>query len=68
MRLAEMESRIPDRDRLKTEADQAKAQFTELSEINRNIQAEIDARRAAAVAEAATANVNTHGGKPAANN
>jgi len=66
MRLAEMEGRIPDRDRLKTEADQAKAQFTELSEINRNIQAEIDARRAAAVAVAA--NANTNGGKPAANN
>lgn len=62
MRLAEMEGRTEDRDRLKAEADQAKAQFTELSEVNRNIMAEIDARRAAA-AEAANANAN--GGKPA---
>jgi hypothetical protein len=31
MRLAEMENRIPDRDRLKTEYEEAKAKFTELA-------------------------------------
>lgn len=64
MRLAEMEGRTADRDRLKTEAEQAKAQFSELSEVNKNIQAEVDARRA--VAEEA-ANENANAGKPAAN-
>lgn len=64
MRLAEMEGRTEDRDRLKAEADQAKAQFSELSEVNRTIQNEIDARKAAA-AEAANANANT--GKTGAN-
>ena len=48
MRLAEMEGRTADRDRLKAEADEAKAQFTELSEVNRAIQNEIDARKATA--------------------
>ncbi|HMJ08218.1 MAG TPA: hypothetical protein VK468_04390 [Pyrinomonadaceae bacterium] len=57
MRLAEMEGRNDDRDRLKADADQAKAQFTELSEVNREIQNEVDARKAAA-AEAANANAN----------
>ncbi len=64
MRLAEMEGRTADRDRLKTEAEQAKAEFTELSEVNKNIQAEIDSRKAAAE-EAANANANANGKPPA---
>lgn len=55
MRAAEMDGRIEERDRLKAEADQAKAAFQELSEVSRAIQNEIDARRAAAE-EAANAN------------
>jgi len=47
MRLAEMEGRTPDRDRLKAEADAAKQNFLELSDINKKIQAEIDERTAA---------------------
>lgn len=62
MRLAEMEGRTDDYNRLKNEADQAKAQFTELSEVNRNIQTEIEARLAAAEA-AANANANANAGK-----
>ena len=59
MRLAEMEGRTADRDRLKTEADQYRAQYTELSQISRDMQSEIDARKAAAAAaEAANANAN----------
>ena len=59
-RLAEMEGRTADRDRLKAEADQYREQYKELSEVNRNIQDEVDARRAAAEAEAnANANANT---------
>ena len=54
-RLAEMEGRDEDRDRLKAEADKAKADFTAISEATRNLQAEIDARTAAA-AEAENAN------------
>lgn len=57
MRLAEMENRIPDRDRLKTESDNLKAQFTELSQISRSIEDEIESRRAAKV-EAEQANAN----------
>ncbi len=62
MRLAEMEGRTDDYNRLKAEADQAKAQFTELSEVNRNIQTEIEARVAAAEA-AASANANANASK-----
>jgi hypothetical protein len=59
MRLAEMEGRTPDKDRLKTEADQYRAQYLELSEVVRNIQTEQDNRRAAAqAAENANANAN----------
>jgi len=61
MRLAEMEERTQDRDQLKIEADQAKAQFTELSEVNRNIQTEIE-NRVAAAAQVANANANTAAG------
>jgi hypothetical protein len=57
MRLAEMENRTPDRDRLKTESDNLKTQFTELSQIGRSIEDEIESRRAAAVA-AESANAN----------
>jgi len=61
-RLAEMEGRNPDRDKLKAEADTYRKAYTDLSEVNRNIQTEIDARRAAA--EAATnANANANASK-----
>ncbi|MCA1608179.1 MAG: hypothetical protein LC730_01810, partial [Acidobacteria bacterium] len=60
MRLAEMEGRAQDRDRLKIEADQAKARFTELSQASRGIQAELETRqtaeREAVNANAAAAN------------
>jgi hypothetical protein len=61
-RLAEMEGRNPDRDRLKTEADAAKNKFLELSDITKNIENEVDARTAAKeAAEAATgANANAN--------
>jgi hypothetical protein len=55
MRQAEMEGREADRDRLKGEADQAKAAYLELSQVNKAIQDEIEARRTAAE-EAANAN------------
>lgn len=54
-RLAEMEGRDADRDRLKTEADKAKADFNALAETSKNLQGEIDARKAAAL-EAENAN------------
>ncbi len=47
-RLAEMEGRDADRDRLRTEADKAKADFTTLAEATKNLQGEIDARKAVA--------------------
>lgn len=64
MRVAEMENRIPDRDRLKGEADAARATFVELSDVVKKIQAEIDARVAAKEAAekpggATNANANT---------
>jgi tetratricopeptide (TPR) repeat protein len=61
-RLAEMEGRNPDRDKLKAEADSYRKAYTDLSEVNRNIQTEIDARRAAAEA-AANANANANASK-----
>lgn len=51
MRLAEMEGRTEDQERLKAEAEQARAKFVELSDKVKEIQAEIDARTAAAQAE-----------------
>lgn len=64
MRLAEMEGRTADRDRLKAEADEAKDAFTELSNADRAIQAEMDARRQAAEAAAdANANANANAQK-----
>jgi hypothetical protein len=60
MRLAEMEGRTADRDRLKGEADTAKQAFLDLSDIVKNIQNEIDARTAAKeAAESANANANS---------
>ena len=59
MREAEMDGRQADRDSLKAQADQAKAAFQELSEVGRNIQNEIEARRVAAE-EAANANANAN--------
>ena len=58
-RLAEMEGRNADRDKLKADADTFRKAYTDLSEVNRNIQTEIDARRAAAEA-AANANANAN--------
>lgn len=52
MRAAEMEGRTPDRDRLKTEADAARANFLEISDVVKKIQAEIDERIAIKAAEA----------------
>ena len=52
MRLAEMEGRTQDRDRLKTEADAARERFLELSNVTKAIQNEIDARNAAKEAAA----------------
>ena len=64
MRLAEMDSRIPDRDRLKQEADAARASFLELSDVVKKIQAEIDARTAA---KEEAANTQKAGNSSAAN-
>ncbi len=47
MRIAEMDGRTPDKDRLKGEADAARKSFVELSDVVKKIQAEIDARTAA---------------------
>lgn len=57
MRLAEMEGRTADKDRLKAESDAARADFLALSDVVKKIQAEIDERRAKKEAEAP-------GGKP----
>ena len=57
MRLAEMEGRTADRDRLKSEADQFRKQYTDLSQVARDMQTELDSRKAAA--EAANANANS---------
>ena len=63
-RLAEMEGRNPDRDKLKSDADNYRKAYTDLSEVNRNIQSEIDARREAAEAAAnANANANANAAK-----
>ncbi|MEO8650372.1 MAG: hypothetical protein ABI539_14505 [Acidobacteriota bacterium] len=54
-RLAEMEGRTTDHDRLKQAADEAKDQFVKLSEVGRSIQTEVE-NRAAAKEEAENAN------------
>jgi tetratricopeptide (TPR) repeat protein len=51
MRLAEMEDRKEDHERLKTESDAMRASFLALSDVVKKIQAEIDRRVAAAAAE-----------------
>ena len=59
MRVADMEGRTADKDRLKAEADTAKQSFVDLSDVVKNIQTEIDARTAAKeAAESANANAN----------
>ena len=59
MRLADMEGRTPDRDNLKAQADAGREKFLELSKIDKAIQDEMDARRAAEEeAENANANAN----------
>jgi hypothetical protein len=60
MRLAEMEGRIPDRDRLKDEAEAARAKFSELSDVTKKIQAEMDARAAAKEEAEKGANANAN--------
>jgi len=62
MRLADMEGRTADRDALKAEADAGRAKFLELSNKDKEIQEEVDARRAAEE-EAANANANTNATK-----
>lgn len=59
-RLAEMDGRMPDHDRLKAESDVARASFLEISDVVKKIQAELDARVAAAQAEAAREKTNTN--------
>lgn len=59
MRLAEMEGRTADRDKLKTDSEQYRAQYTELGEVSRGIQTEIETR-VAAVEAAANANANAN--------
>lgn len=59
MRLADMEDREEDQNRLKADADQSRAQFVELSKVNKAIQDEVDARRTVAE-EAANANANAN--------
>jgi hypothetical protein len=54
-RLAEMEGRTADRDRLKEEADKARADFVALSETSKALQTEIE-KRVAAKEEEANAN------------
>jgi hypothetical protein len=59
MRLADMEGRTADRDALKAQADAGRAAFLELSKVDKAIQDEMDARRAAEEeAENANANAN----------
>ena len=62
MRLAEMEGRNADRDQFKAQADTAKANFLELSDVVKNIQNELDARAAAREAEE-NANANANAAK-----
>jgi hypothetical protein len=52
MRLAEMDGRKPDEERLKAEADAAKAEFSRLAEIRRKQKEEEEERRKQAEAEA----------------
>jgi len=60
MRLAEMEGRGADRDRLRQEADQARAAFVSLSDVDKALQAEIESRAAVREAEANANSANTN--------
>ena len=62
MRIAEMESRTADRDRLKSEAEAARQSFLDLSDVVKKIQDEVDARAAAkeAANNPAAANANAN--------
>jgi tetratricopeptide (TPR) repeat protein len=51
-RLAEMEGRTEDKEKLRADADAYRKDYTDLGEVSRAIQNELDARRAAAEAEA----------------
>jgi tetratricopeptide (TPR) repeat protein len=62
MRLADMEGRTADRDALKQQADAGRAKFVELSTVDKAIQDEMDARKAAEE-EAANANANAEANK-----
>ena len=62
MRLADMEGRAADRDALKAQADAGRAKFLELSNVDKKITDEMDARRAAEE-EAANANANANATK-----
>ena len=64
MRLAEMEGRAEDRDRLKQESEDARKSFLELSDVVKKIQTEIDERVAAQQAEQSR---NAANSAPAAN-
>jgi tetratricopeptide (TPR) repeat protein len=63
MRLAEMDGKTADRDRLKGEADGARKSFVELSDVVKKIQAEIDERTAAAKEDGNKANKNAEANK-----
>jgi len=66
MRLAEMEGRTPDRDRLKDESDKARRHFLDLSDVVKKLSAEIDEREAAKEAAKTggdKANTNTSANK-----
>jgi hypothetical protein len=59
MRLAEMEGRTADRDKFKADADAAKNNFLDLSNVVKDIQGEVDDRAAAKeAAESQNANAN----------
>jgi hypothetical protein len=58
MRAAEMDGRNADRDRLKQEAEEAKNQFSQLSDVVRKMQVEMDARTAAKEEAEKGANAN----------
>ncbi len=58
MRIAEMDGKIEDRDRLKAEADNARKAFVEISDVVKKIQKEIDDRIAIKEGKDANANAN----------
>lgn len=58
MRLAEMEGRTADRDRLKTEGEAARKSFLDLSDIVKKLETEHEEREAAKEAERTGANAN----------